>query len=133
MIGESGALWDNKFMMRKIIFSLYTLTIIVGAGLIIEAQAQTCLPPIMQQAPKKEAQAQAQAQEEKVPDDRITIRELKRKMDCREDLVIIDSRAGTSLIGSAVRIKGAIHITLDDLAARLSELPKNKEIIIYCT
>ena len=133
MIGESGALWDNKFMMRKIIFSLYTLTIIVGAGLIIEAQAQTCLPPIMQQAPKKEAQAQAQAQEEKVPDDRISIKELKRKMDCREDMVIIDSRAGTALIGSAVRIKGAIHITLDDLAARLSELPKNKEIIIYCT
>ncbi|MBK8312658.1 MAG: hypothetical protein IPL01_00950 [Acidobacteria bacterium] len=118
-------------MMRKIIFSLYTLTIIVGAGLIIEAQAQTCLPPIMQQAPKKEAQAQAQ--EEKVPDDRISIKELKRKMDCREDMVIIDSRAGTALIGSAVRIKGAIHITLDDLAARLSELPKNKEIIIYCT
>lgn len=129
MIGESGALWDNKFMMRKIIFSLFSLTIVAGAGLSIEAQAQTCLPPIMQQAPKKEAHAQ----EEKVPDDRITIKELKRKMDCREDLVIIDSRAGNALIGSAVRIKGAIHITLDDLAARLSELPKNKEIIIYCT
>ncbi|MCI0338480.1 MAG: hypothetical protein L0226_12960 [Acidobacteria bacterium] len=67
------------------------------------------------------------------PNDRITIHELKRKMDRKEDIVIIDTRAGNSYIGSTVKIKGAIHITLDELPSRLSELPKKKEIITYCT
>jgi hypothetical protein len=70
---------------------------------------------------------------EKIPDDRITIHELKRKMDRKEAIVVIDARSGNSYIGSAVKIKGSIHITLDELQSRMSELPRNKEIIVYCT
>lgn len=70
---------------------------------------------------------------EKIPQDRITIHELKRKIDKGEKLLIIDARAGSSYIGSTVRIKGALHITLDQLETRMSELPKDQEIITYCT
>jgi hypothetical protein len=70
---------------------------------------------------------------EKIPDDRITIHELKRKMDKKEAIVIIDARSGNAYIGSSVKITGSIHITLDELQSRMSELPRDKEIIAYCT
>jgi rhodanese-related sulfurtransferase len=70
---------------------------------------------------------------EQTRDDRITVKELKQKMDRKEDIVIIDARSGNSYLGSSVKIKGAIHITLDDLESRMGDLPKDKEIVAYCT
>jgi rhodanese-related sulfurtransferase len=80
---------------------------------------------------KQASEAETAAKE--IPDDRITIHELKRKMDRKEAMVIIDARAGNAYIGSSVKIKDSIHITLDELQSRMSKLPKNKEIITYCT
>lgn len=65
--------------------------------------------------------------------DRITAQELKSKLDAKADIVIIDARDGRSWIGSAVKIKGAIHLTLSQLDEQLNDLPKDKEIVIYCT
>ena len=65
--------------------------------------------------------------------DRITTHELKRKLDAKEDIVIIDNRAGSAWIGSQVKIKGALHIPLQQLLTSLDKLPKDKEIITYCT
>lgn len=65
--------------------------------------------------------------------DRISIHDLKRKMDRKEKIVIVDARAGNAYLGSQVRIKGAIHLTLSDLESRMNELPRRAEIIIYCT
>lgn len=70
--------------------------------------------------------------EEPVPDDRITIEQLKRKMDAGEKLVILDARKGSAWIGSTVKIKGAIHCTNEDLEAKIPELPRDREIVIYC-
>lgn len=114
-------------IMRKTIFTICCLAVLALWAL--DAAAQTCLPPIMQQAPRREPAPEP----EKVPADRITIEQLKHKMDCGEKLLIIDSRAGNSWIGSAVKIKGAVHITTDDLAAKIQDLPRDREIVVYCT
>ncbi len=74
-----------------------------------------------------------QNNEEENSDDRISINELKRKLDRKEKIVIIDARDGNSYLGSSVKIKTSIHIIPDQLEARMSELPKNREIVIYCT
>ncbi len=82
----------------------------------------------------KQAPVIAVEKEEKnIPADRITIEQLKRKLDAKEKIVIIDARAGGAWVGSTVKIKGARHITLDDLEARMKTLPKNREIVAYCT
>ncbi len=67
--------------------------------------------------------------------DRITIDELKAKMERKEKILIIDARAGSSYLGSSVQIRGAVHLTLDDLESSQSDLgvPVDREIIIYCT
>ncbi|MBK9313680.1 MAG: hypothetical protein IPM55_05465 [Acidobacteria bacterium] len=77
--------------------------------------------------------AQTQSQEQKSDDKRITIGDLKRKMDRKEAVLIIDARSGSSYLGSSVRLKGAVHITLDELNSKIDSLPKEKEIVIYCT
>ena len=65
--------------------------------------------------------------------DRITTHELKRKLDAKEDILILDNRTGSAWIGSQVKIKGAIHMPLQELMTKLDKLPKDKEIITYCT
>lgn len=86
-----------------------------------------------QAAPPKVADVMTAEDKEAAANGRITPAELKRKLGTKADIVIVDARDGHSWIGSAVKIKGAIHITLSQLPDRLNELPKDKEIITYCT
>jgi 3-mercaptopyruvate sulfurtransferase SseA len=65
--------------------------------------------------------------------DRITTHELKRKLDAKADILILDNRTGHAWIGSQVKIKGAIHLPMQELMTKFDKLPKNKEIITYCT
>jgi predicted sulfurtransferase len=64
---------------------------------------------------------------------RITVQELKTKMDKGEDLVIIDVRTGKDYEGSRIKIKGAVRIPIVQMEERYKELPKDKQIITYCT
>lgn len=64
---------------------------------------------------------------------RISKEELKAKMEKGEGVIVLDVRASGSYDGSAVKIKGALRIAPDEIEARYKELPKDKEIIAYCT
>ncbi|MFM8392577.1 MAG: rhodanese-like domain-containing protein [Acidobacteriota bacterium] len=65
--------------------------------------------------------------------ERVSVDELKEKMERREKILIIDARAGKSLLGSQVQIRGAVHFTMSDLEKGTGDLPRDREIIIYCT
>jgi rhodanese-related sulfurtransferase len=69
--------------------------------------------------------------EDNVP--RITIQELKSKMDNGEKILIIDVRTGEDYASSKVKIKGAVRIPVNALEERQKELPKDREIITYCS
>ncbi|MFB3925974.1 MAG: rhodanese-like domain-containing protein [Syntrophales bacterium] len=64
---------------------------------------------------------------------RITVQELKEKMDRHEDIVVLDIRSEDAYAGSTVRIPGAIRMPLDQVGERYRELPQNREIVTYCT
>jgi hypothetical protein len=63
---------------------------------------------------------------------RMTIQELKAKMDRGEKIVILDVRSGADYTSSKVKITGAVRIPLDQLNDRYKELPAGNEIITYC-
>jgi hypothetical protein len=63
---------------------------------------------------------------------KITIQELKTKMDRREKIIILDVRSGADYAASKVKITGAVRIPLDQLKDRYKELPAGSEIIAYC-
>jgi rhodanese-related sulfurtransferase len=61
------------------------------------------------------------------------VRELKVKMDKGEGPVIVDVREGREYDDSKIRIKGAVRIPVVQPEARRNELPRDKEVITYCT
>lgn len=64
---------------------------------------------------------------------RISVDELKRLLDAGEAPVIVDVRSRSAPLHDPRRIPGALKMTLDEVNARLSELPRDREIVLYCT
>ena len=64
---------------------------------------------------------------------RITAQELKAKIDKGDDLVVVDVRTGKDYADSRIKIKGAVRIPIVQMEERYKELPKDKEIVLYCT
>jgi len=57
--------------------------------------------------------------------------DLRHALEQRADeLIVLDTRDSESF--AAEHIRGAINIPTDQLASRLNELPKNKEVVPYC-
>jgi rhodanese-related sulfurtransferase len=64
---------------------------------------------------------------------RITVDELKRRMEAGEDFTIIDIRNPQAWAESDVMIPDAIHVTMDDFEKVLPRIPKDKPVVTYCT
>ena len=64
---------------------------------------------------------------------RITVDELKEKFAKNAPVFIIDSRSQGSYDSSQNKIKGAVRIPMDEIESRLKEIPRDREIVVYCT
>ena len=64
---------------------------------------------------------------------RITIEELRSRMEAREDFTIIDVRNPQSWAQSDVMLPEAIRLPVEKLEENLPKIPKGKPIITYCT
>lgn len=64
---------------------------------------------------------------------RITLNELKKRMDAGEDFTIIDTRNPQAWAESDTMIPEAIRIPADDMEQSLSQIPKSRAIVTYCT
>ena len=71
--------------------------------------------------------ARAQTATREVPADRVTLEEFKKLRDAGK-VYVLDVRYQIE-----TKIKGSTHIPLDQLEARLSELPHDREIVTYCS
>jgi rhodanese-related sulfurtransferase len=66
-------------------------------------------------------------------DQMITAPELKARIDKGENILIIDVRTGSDYEGSKYKIKGAVRIPIVSVEAKITELPKDRPIIFYCS
>jgi membrane protein DedA with SNARE-associated domain len=64
---------------------------------------------------------------------RVSPKELVDMITAGEDLVIIDLRNALELEFDGTKLPGAIWIDLQDLEARHEEIPREKEVIVYCS
>lgn len=64
---------------------------------------------------------------------RITAQELHDKLSAGESVTIIDLRHPLDLLTDPRTLPGALHIRSEDLAERANEIPRDREIILYCT
>ena len=72
--------------------------------------------------------------EHSMPDDlRITVAELKKRMEAGEDFTVIDTRNPQAWAQSEEMVPEAIRVPLDNLDENISSIPKDKPIVAYCT
>ena len=72
--------------------------------------------------------------EHSMPDDlRITVAELKKRMEAGEDFTVIDTRNPQAWAQSDEMVPEAIRVPLDNLDENISSIPKDKPIVAYCT
>jgi membrane protein DedA with SNARE-associated domain len=64
---------------------------------------------------------------------RITPEELKAKLEAGEDLMLVDVRHRIDFDAEPSIIPGALHLTTEELEARHLEIPREREIVLYCT
>jgi Rhodanese-like domain. len=64
---------------------------------------------------------------------RITVEELKRRIDSGERLAILDNRAQEAWEKSDVQIPGSLRVPADALGERVEDIPHGAAIITYCT
>ena len=64
---------------------------------------------------------------------KITVNELKRRMQAGEDFTVLDVRNAQAWAASEVKARGAIRVPLDSVEQLLPRIPKGKPIVTYCT
>ena len=64
---------------------------------------------------------------------RITVEEVKKRMDEGEQILFIDTRKSQDWDASDVKLPGALRIHYSALEQHLDELPRDRPIVPYCT
>jgi rhodanese-related sulfurtransferase len=64
---------------------------------------------------------------------RITIDELKRRMQAGEEFVFIDARNPQAWAQSDMKVRNAIRLRAESLEENTSGIPKDKAVVAYCT
>jgi membrane protein DedA with SNARE-associated domain/rhodanese-related sulfurtransferase len=64
---------------------------------------------------------------------RISVDELKRKLDAHEGVAIIDLRHPLDFLPQPYTIPGALRIPAEELERRHNEIPRDRDVVLYCT
>jgi hypothetical protein len=64
---------------------------------------------------------------------RIPPEELRRRLDAGEPITIVDLRHVMDVEANGWKIPGAIHVPAEELEARHHEIPRQGEVVLYCT
>jgi membrane protein DedA with SNARE-associated domain/rhodanese-related sulfurtransferase len=64
---------------------------------------------------------------------RVGPEELKRQLDAGENVYIVDLRHPLELLPEPFTLPGAVHISPESLAERHNEIPRDRDIVLFCT
>jgi len=64
---------------------------------------------------------------------RISPLDLKARLDAGESALIVDLRHSLELLSDPRTLPGALVVAADELAQRWQEIPRDREIILYCS
>ena len=64
---------------------------------------------------------------------RITVEELKAKIDAGEDVVIVDLRHAMDFEADPQTIPGAFRMDAGELQEKNEQLPRDRDVVLYCT
>ena len=64
---------------------------------------------------------------------RVTAEEVKSRIERGEPILFLDCRNPEAWAASDVRLPGAVRVEADRVAEHLSEIPRGRSIVTYCT
>jgi rhodanese-related sulfurtransferase len=64
---------------------------------------------------------------------RITVDELHQKQEAGENPMILDLRPHIELEQNPSIIRGALHMSMDEVERRQHEIPRDRDVILYCS
>jgi len=64
---------------------------------------------------------------------RLEPHELKAQLDAGEPVYIVDLRQPLELVPDPFALPGAVHVSPEALAGRIHEIPRDRDIVLYCT
>jgi len=64
---------------------------------------------------------------------RITPEEVKEKLDAGEDMLIVDLRDALEFEIEPHTIPGALHLSVEELEVQHHKIPRDREIVLFCT
>ena len=64
---------------------------------------------------------------------RITVDELHQKLEAGENPLILDLRSSAELDQDPFVIRGALHVSIDEVQQGFQQIPRDREIVLYCS
>ena len=64
---------------------------------------------------------------------RVTVEEVKERMDRGEQFAFVDARNPQAWGESDVKLPGAVRVPSGELEQHLGEIPRDRAVITYCT
>ena len=64
---------------------------------------------------------------------RVTVDEVRERMERGEQFTFVDTRNPVAWGESDVKLPGAVRVPADELEQHLSEIPRDRAVITYCT
>lgn len=69
----------------------------------------------------------------KLIESRLEPEELMRQLEAGQPVYIVDLRHPLELLPDPFKLPGAFHVSPEDLAARAHEIPRDRDVVLYCT
>jgi rhodanese-related sulfurtransferase len=64
---------------------------------------------------------------------RVTVDEVKVRMDRGEQLVFVDTRNPQAWAEAETKLPGAVRVPADEAEQHLNQIPRDRAVITYCT
>ena len=64
---------------------------------------------------------------------RITPLEFQHKLEAGENVLVVDLRSSTAFEAEPAKLPGALHMSPEELEQRHQEIPRDRDIVLYCT
>jgi rhodanese-related sulfurtransferase len=64
---------------------------------------------------------------------RVTIDEIRERLDRGEEFTFVDTRNSQAWSEAETKLPGAIRVPADEVEQDLSEIPRDRTVITYCT
>ena len=64
---------------------------------------------------------------------RITPEELRRRLDAGQEIAVVDLRHALEFDADSMKVPGALHLLPEELERRHQEIPRDRDVVLYCS